>query len=241
MMQTRRTSLAAVLALTLVSAPSIARGDSWMPLAPGTQWEYANLVGDVHEVQTITGQRTVRGRVVAVKSYSVGPDAGLENFWLLDADGSVLLAGFMNPSVTLALAYEPPIRFLAVPPATGPQPVQHIVAHDLLTDAVVNEFDVQLAQTLAQVSVPFLGPTPVYATGVARISPPAGQALAGGTSLTLDGRPLPSGSAGSETDWFLDLIGEVLYLSSDQFGLTAFGLPTPTVKTSWGAIKRLYH
>jgi hypothetical protein len=239
MMQTRRISLAAVIALTLVSAPSIARGDSWMPLAPGTHWEYANLVGDVHEAQTITGQRTVRGRTVAVKSYAEGPDAGLQNYWLLDADGSVLLAGFMNPSVALALSYEPPIRFLAVPPAYGPQPVQHIVAHDLLTDAVVNAFDLQLEQALAEVSPPFYF-TPVFATAVGQLSPPVGTPLVSGISLTLDGRRLPSGFTGPETDFFNYSVGVVLYQSSDQFGLTVFGLPTPTAKTSWGAIKRLY-
>ena len=136
MRQSPRFALAVVVLLTFVSAASIARGDSWMPLAPGTRWEYRG-VGGAREVQTITGQTEVRGRVVSVKSYSDGPDDGLDNYWLLDADGSVLLAGFLNPSAAFALAYEPPIRFLPVPPDPGPQPAQHIVAHDLFTDAVV--------------------------------------------------------------------------------------------------------
>ena len=57
-------------------------------------------------VETITGQTLVRGRVVAVKSYTDGPDAGLQNYWLLAPDGSVMLAGFSNPSAALAWAYD---------------------------------------------------------------------------------------------------------------------------------------
>lgn len=240
MTPTSRFLFSATLAISLVSAPSIARGGSWMPLTTGTYWEYTNLLEDVHEVQTITGQQTVRGRVVAVKSYSVGPDAGLQNYWLLDADGSVLLAGFTNPSLALALAYEPPIRFLPLPPAgDGLQPVQHIVAHNLLTDAVVNEFDLQLNIEIVQVGVP-ISPAPEFCRGVAQVSPPAGQAPVQGISLTLDGRPLSAGPLGSVTDCFTLSVGDVFYQSSDQFGLAVFGLPTPTAKSSWGAIKRLY-
>src|SRR5690242_2957325 len=126
MQRAPRVTLAAVAALTLVSASSIALGDTWAPLATGTHWEYIGDAG-AHEAQTITGQTLVRGTAVSVKSSTGGPDDGLQNFWLLDVDGSLLLAGFRNPSAALALAYEPPIRWLPVPPGVGPQPVQHIV------------------------------------------------------------------------------------------------------------------
>jgi hypothetical protein len=236
-----RYALAVIVLLTLVSAPSIARGDSWMPLAPGTRWEYRG-VGGARQVETITGQTDLRGRVVAVKSYSEGPDAGLDNYWLLDADGSVLLAGFLNPSTAFALAYEPPIRYLPVPPEAGPKPVQHIVAHDLFTDAVVFEFDIQMELTGSVVLTLPAGTYP--AVGVGQIAPPAGQAQAKGISFTLDGRPLPPGdasvSAVTPSDWYSYGVGVVMYQSSDLFQLVGFGLPTATASSTWGAIKRLY-
>lgn len=236
-----RYALAVVALITLVSAPSIARSDSWMPLAVGTRWEYRG-VGGGHQVETITGQTVVRGSVVAVKSYSEGPDAGLDNYWLLDADGSVLLAGFLSPGASLAQAYEPPIRFLAVPPDPGPKPAQHIVAHDLFTDAVVFELDIQMELTG---NVILTLPAGTYqAVGVGQVAPPAGQALARGISFTLDGRARPQGNASggavTPSDWFSYGLGIVMYESSDLFQLVGFGLPTATASSSWGAIKRLY-
>jgi hypothetical protein len=241
MPQSPRFALAVVALFAFVSAPSIARGDSWLPLATGTQWEYRG-VGGAHQVEMITGQTDVRGRVVAVKSYSEGPDAGLNNYWLLDTDGSVLLAGFLNPSSALALAYEPPIRYLPVPPEAGPQPVQHIVAHDLSTDSVVFEFDIQMELTG---NVVLTLPAGTYqAVGVGQVPPPAGQALTKGMSFTLDGRPLPRGdalgSAVTPSDWYSYGVGDVMYQSNDLFELVSFGSPTATASSSWGAIKRLY-
>ena len=130
-----RLVFAALVAVTV--APTAARGDPWLPLDVGNRWEYGGT-GGAHQVETITGQRIVRGRVVSVKSYDEGPDAGLENYWLLDADGSVLLAGFMRPSEGIAWAYEPPIRVLPVPPVVGPQPFQNAVVYDLRDDRLVH-------------------------------------------------------------------------------------------------------
>ncbi len=236
-----RFALAAIVLLTLVSAPSIARGDSWMPLDAGTRWEYRG-VGGAHQVETITGQTTVRGRVLAVKSYSEGLDAGLDNYWLLDADGSVLLAGFFNPSAAFALAYEPPIRYLPVPPEPGPKPAQHIVAYDLFTNAVFAAFDIQMELTG---NVVLTLPAGTYlAVGVGQVAALAGQSLGTGNSFTLDGRSLPlgvaSGSAVTPSDWYSYGVGLVMYQSSDLFQLVGFGLPTATAVSSWGAIKRLY-
>src|SRR5262249_28381078 len=129
MMRAARVSLAAVAALVIVSTPSLGASPWTPPLADGTRWEYRGDAGG-HQVQTITGQTTVRGRVVSVKSYAEGTDAGLENYWLLDPDGSLLLAGFRNPSAGVAVAYEPPLLFMPVPPVFDPFPVQHVVTHN---------------------------------------------------------------------------------------------------------------
>ena len=241
MPQNPRFAHAAIVLLTLVSAPSIVRGDSWMPLDIGTRWEYRG-VGGAHQVEMITGQANVRGRIVAVKSYSDGPDAGLDNYWLLDADGSVLLAGFLNPSAAFALAYEPPIRFLAVPTDPGPKPVQHIVAHNLFTDAVVGSFDIQMELTG---NVVLTLPAGTYqAVGVGQVAPATAQSLATGISFALDGRRLPPGdasvSAVTPSDWYSYGVGVVMLQSSDLFQLVSFGVPTATASSTWGAIKRLY-
>src|SRR5262249_15369012 len=179
MMRAARISLAAVAVLAIASTPSIAASPWVPPIAIGTQWEYRGDAGG-HQVQTITGQTTVRGRVVSVKSYAEGTDSGLQNFWLLDAGGSLLLAGFRSPSAAVAVAYEPPLVFMPVPPGYDPYPVQHIVVPDLVTDAVVSEFDFQIQTFAVQLQLEF-DVTPRFVVGVAQLSPPPG-------TLTLDGR-----------------------------------------------------
>jgi len=235
-MRSARVPLAALAALAIVSTPSIAANPWTPPLDIGTRWEYRGDSGG-HQVQTITGQTTVRGRVVSVKSYAEGTDAGLQNYWLLDANGGLLLAGFRNPSAAVAVAYEPPLLFMPVPPGFDPYPVQHVVVHDLVTDAVVNQFDFQIQTSLLQLQLEF-EVTPRFVVGVAQLSPPPG-------SLMLDGRHLPAGSGAVSSpaplDFYGQVLGDVMYQSSELFSLIGYGLPTPVATSSWGALKRLYH
>jgi len=227
--------------VAVIVAPTAARSDPWLPLDVGNRWEYGGT-GGAHQVETITGQRIVRGRVVSVKSYDEGPDAGLENYWLLDADGSVLLAGFMRPSGGLAWAYEPPIRLLPVPPIVGPQPFQNVVVYDLFTDAVVFNgsfrFDVLEDVMLTVPAGSF------HAFGVGQAIPLPGPGVGSRPTLAADGRWLGAGPPSiylvETTDWFTEGVGEVQYKSDVLYQLLGFGRPTPTVHSSWGAIKRLY-
>ena len=235
-----RSALCVLLALAWV--PSTARAGTWQPLTIGTRWEYRG-VGGAHQVETITGQTIVRGRVVSVKSYAEGDDAGLQNYWLLDADGSVLLAGFNNPTTATAWVYEPPIRYLPVPPVVGEQPFQSVEVHDLFTDALVFvdnfRFDVTEEVTLTLPAGSF------HAFGVGRLTPLPGPAIAKGGGMTLDGRRLPAADPSiyitDTTDWYSEDTGVVQYKTGDLYQLAGFGLPTPTAKSSWAAIKRLYH
>jgi hypothetical protein len=239
MIRIPRPALGLLVVLTLV--PSVARSDTWQPLAVGSRWEYRG-VGGAHQVVTITGQTIVRGRVVAVKTYDESPDAGLQNYWLLDADGSVLLAGFYNPGAGYAWAYEPPIRILPVPPAVGPQPSQAIEVHDLFTDALLFadsfRFDVTEDVMLA------LPAGSYHAFGVGQFLALPMPPVAKGASLTLDGRSVASTGASlyviDTTDWYSEGVGEVQYKTTDLYQLVGFGMPTPTVKSSWSGIKRLY-
>jgi len=236
--------LSAFTTVALVSVPAASRAGDWLPLVIGNRWEY-QTAGGTHQVETIIGFTIVRGRTVAMKSYTVGPDAGLENYWLLDTDGSVLLAGFNNPGQGTAWAYEPPIRYLPVPPAVGPQPEQTIAVHDILTDNVIFtgsfRYDVTEHTALNE-------PAGSFDTfGVGRLIPLPGPALGGRPSLTLDGRHVPAQPPGiytiSTTDWYAEGVGVVQYSTGDLFQLVSYPNPSPvpTLATSWGAIKRLYH
>jgi len=175
--------LAPALILALVLTPSLARSE-WEPLAIGNRWEYRGTGGS-HQVEHIAGTFPLRGRVVAIKSYTEGADAGLENYWLLDADGSVLLAGFTSPD-GMAVAYEPPIRYLDTPPAVGAKPTQLVTAYDLHTNAVM--FTDYFRYDITEDVVLSLPAGALPALGVGRIEA-TGPALA--TRRTLDGRTLP--------------------------------------------------
>ncbi len=71
-------SLVLCATIVLLFQPSPAQAAPWLPLTPGMRWEYQGLAG-AHQVETITGFITLRGRVVATKSYAEGADAGLQN------------------------------------------------------------------------------------------------------------------------------------------------------------------
>lgn len=232
-------ALAACLALSLCAGASPAA--SWMPLTIGNTWEYQGDAGG-HQVETITGFSAVRGRGVAVKHYAEGADAGLENYWLLAADGSVLLAGFYSPAAGFGYAYEPPIRFLPVPPVVGQQPLQLVTVHDIVTDAVVStptlRYDVTEATLLTL-------PAGTFSTfGVGQMYTLPGPGADSGVRMTLDGRIVRTPSKSIyywvTSDWFAEGTGIVQYDTGELFQLVAFDHPTPTAQSSWGALKRLY-
>jgi hypothetical protein len=234
------TALCATLVFLLQSQPAPAA--PWLPLGLGTRWEYRGVAG-AHQVETITGTRVIHGRTVSVKQYAEGTNAGLENYWLLDVDGSVLLAGFNNPSAALAYAYEPPIRMLPVPPAVGPGASVQTTIHDLFTDAALYVYYLQYdVSEHVQLALP-AGSFDAFGVGQA-IMLPISQ-FGGGRTLALDGRTLAPSDKSiflvNTTDWYAEGVGDVQYISDDRYQLVSFGLPTPTARTSWTAIKHLYH
>lgn len=230
------------LAMSLALIPACALGAPWLPLTAGMRWEYRGAGGQ-HQIETITGFTTLHGRVVAVKSYAEGADAGLQNYWFLAPDGSVMLAGFLNPSASLAWVYEPPVRYLPVPPVVGPGPDVLTSVHDLFTDALLFQtsmrFDVTEQVTLA---VP-AGSFPTF--GVGRLVNLPGPGTAPQLALTMDGRALPPPAPGifyiQSTDWFSEGVGVVQYQSFELLQLVGFGSPVPVAHSSWARVKRLYH
>lgn len=239
MTRTTRLSIALVAAFGPALLPGSASAGDWLPLATGNRWEYQG-VGGAHQVETITGQTMVRGRVVSVKSYAQGVDAGLQNYWLLDADGSVLLAGFTQPGGT-SWAYEPPIRILPVPPVVGPKPLQPVSVYDLVTGLLVfsDNFQVDVTEEVTLT----LPAGSFHAFGVGSLSP-SRPALAKGGSIALDGRRIPASgpsiASSGTTDWFSEGTGDVQYNTDDLYQLVGFGRPTPIASSTWGGLKRLY-
>jgi hypothetical protein len=235
-------ALAACAAFAALFVPLRAFAADWLPLSVGNRWEYRG-VGGAHQAETITGQTTVRSRVVSVKYYAEGVDAGLENYWYLDPDGSVRLAGFKSPGAGLAYAYEPPVRILHAPPVVGiidlPGPVD---VYDLLTG--VFQFTTYLSYDVGEHVTLTLPAGTFDAWGVGQVIMLPGPSLKSGSRLGIDGRTLASSGAPiyslTVTDWYSEGTGDVQYQSSDLYQLVGFGRPTPVLASSWGNLKRLY-
>lgn len=235
-------ALAACALLARTAAPALA-GTSTLPLLPlelGNHWEYMGVGGTPNQ-EAITGTLTIRGREVTVKTYLSGPNAGLENWWLTGPNGEVLLAGFDNPTATLALAYEPPITICGGTPALGDSWTTNFIAYALpsMTPSAGLGITYGVLED-APVTVP-AGTFPCF--GVGQIAPGGAAALMSSHGLTLDGR-VASGAlkpaANVATEWLSRGIGVVQFNSGDLFQLTGYGNPTPTRATTWGMLKRLY-
>jgi hypothetical protein len=230
-------ALCAALALALSSVTAVAA--PYLPLVAGRTWMYQGDQGG-HQTETMTGTTTLHGRTVWVKHYYEGVDAGLENFWLLAFDGGVLLAGFHSPA-GYGFVYEPPIRYLPVPPVLGDQPFQPIAYHDFATDALLFSGAVRF-DVLEDVSLVLPAGT-YHSFGVGQYVPLPGPA-ATGARLTLDGRVVTSTGKSiavlEPTDWFSEGVGIVMYNVGQIYQLESLSGPTPTAMSSWAAIKRLY-
>jgi hypothetical protein len=210
-----------------------------LPLEIGNHWEYQSLGGD-HQVETITGTATVLGRAVFVKHYAEGLNAGLENWWRIGPGGDVQLAGFDRHD-GFSLGYDPPLTFCGASPVLGDLWPTHVVAYDMATMAVYAEFDITFsALEDVSLSVP-AGTFP--SIGVGQVLAKAANPVLALRGLALDGRQLkttPNTIASDATDWFSAGVGEVQYRSGDTYLLVSYGYPTPTLTTSWGALKRTY-
>lgn len=230
-----------LLALTL-TVPGSAQSDPWQPLEVGRSWEYRG-VGGKHQVEQITGTRVLRGRTVAVKAYSEGDDAGLENYWTVGVDGTVFLCGFNNQSfVPFAVAYEPPIAYLPGPPALGASRTTDVTAYNVSDGSVFATFTIHFS---IQEEVDLVLPAGTFhALGTGQGLPAPRGLQSGSRAFSLDGRvlsPALPGATSNATDWYSDGVGIVQYFSSDLFQLVSLGPPTSIAHSSWGAIKRLYH
>ncbi len=225
------------LGLALALLPAIASAADWLPLVDGMHWDYRSA--NFQETQIITGTRTLLGRTLYVKSFVGGPDSGLQNFWQVAPDGSVLLGGFDNVSAGLALAYDPPFPVLQTPPSLGLTWSTHSVAR--LIPSMVEYATIDLNWEVSEDVVLEVPAGSFHAFGVGQVPPTAAKVMAGGRAFTLDGRLVADpGKAAVATDWYSEGVGEVQFLASDLFQLVAFGPPLPATASTWGRVKQLY-
>ena len=237
-------ALVATLALTLVATRVTAA--TFMPLEPGTVWVYQGDQGG-HQTERMIGFFPLHGRPTAIKHYEEGVDAGLQNYWMIGFDGTVLLAGFSRPggapgSFDTGYVYDPPIRIFPVPPVVGPQPFQFIGVYDFVTDVLL--YTAQIRYDVFEDVVLTLPAGTFHAYGAGQYIPLPAPA-ANGTHLTLDGRLVTDSGKNiaitTPTDWYSEGVGLVQYRTSQLYQLTSFsGPPTATAQSSWGKLKRLY-
>lgn len=236
-------SLAALAVVAATCVLAFPARSAWLPLAVGNEWHYVDDGGDPH-VEVITEPVRVRGRPMFVKSYVGGLDDGLVNFWMLDADGSVLLGGYYRALIPFGLVYEPPVRIFPGSPAVGLEWSQHTRAIAIPDNVTFAEFDSDWrVQQQVRLSVP-AGEFECF--GVGQIAPPEFAAAPQGRALALDGRLAPASAASlspgpaSASEWYADGVGLVQYRTDVPYVLTACSLPTPVASSSWGRIKGLY-
>lgn len=238
--QGRPLRAAALFVALVVSQPAARAEASWMPLQVGNRWQYVGT-DSAHQTEVIVRTMTLRGREVFVKSYVEGPNAGLENYWLIGADGSVALCGYNRAD--FGVAYEPPLTLLAAPPALGRTWSTHTISYRLSDMTVHETFDIDWSvadEVMLQVPA---GTYHCYAVG--QVTPGVLLEPGPGRSFTLDGRPAPRTASTTAlpvviTDWFAEDVGIVQYESDDLYRLLSFGNATPVRAFSWGRLKSRY-
>jgi hypothetical protein len=229
--------LCAALIVASMGADAIpSHAQSYLPLAVGNRWTYDGVSG--HEVRVITGTATVRGRAMFVMSFeeSAGNE-GLDNYWLIEPDGDVLLGGFFRNVEHWGLAYDPPVRMVNVPLSVGAIWTTPVSYYTLPDTTLGGTFDITMEVFGDSVLTVPAGTFSAFGIGQ---SPQGGApAVIVRGAFELDGTVQVAG--GSAQDWYSDGVGDVQFgFGGDQFKLTSYAFPTPTSALSWGRLKRLY-
>ena len=224
---------AAFLLMGGLLAASSASAADWLPLKLGNEWTYVDD-GDNPHTETFTEIGHVRGRRVFVREYIGGPDDGLYNFWLKDAEGGLLLAGYYKPWYPFGLAYEPPVKIFPGVPAIGVEYSTHVYAISIPDNAPYAEFTVYMS-VQQQVTLNVLAGT-FTCFGVGQVAPPGPSFTAApGVTLGLDGRVIRDASSSlgtgpdTATEWYADGVGLVQYNSSTHSVSTNARLLRPSL------------
>jgi hypothetical protein len=238
-------SAALLLVLSiLIGAWQPAHAGSYLPLVVGNDWEYASPDGR-HETQRITGTTVLRGRTVFVKRYEQSVEnEGLENYWIEEPGGRLLLCGFFraDSGTGWGIAYEPPICMADAPLSLGRTWTTSSQSFMLPGMEPVSplevRFEVLEAGDLATPAGTFfaygVGAPQYVATPLARCSV-TGEAISasvrGASGMPAEAAP---------TDWYCEGVGVVQYSSDALYQLTGYGSPTAVAASTWGRLKNLY-
>ena len=224
-----------VAALLLASRPSMAGGQSYLPLYVGNQWMYSGLQG-ASETATVTGTVLIRGLETFVIRH--GPSTfneGLENYWSTSPDGDVLVHGFNRTLEGFGAIYDPPIVLLDAPLAVGRTWTQTVTNYTLPDTTPTTTFTISF-QVFEAGALTVPGGT-FYAYGIGQ-SPGGMTVLARAGTFSVTGRRITT--SGGATDWWAQAVGRVKYTADQEYQLEAFTGPTGTDAITWGGLKALY-
>jgi hypothetical protein len=233
-----------LIALLLVLSASAAAtrpasAQSYLPLAVGNHWDYASLDG-YHETQRITGTIELNGRTVFVKSYEQSTsNTGLENYWIEDANGRLLLCGYYISSPDSGgIVYEPPLCLVDAPLALGKNWTATVQAYRLPGMVPETPWQAQFEVLEAGDLVTPAGTFPASGVGQTQIFPTllAGRSASGEAVGASAGKS----AAVAPMDWYSPGVGVVQYNADAVYQLTGYGFPTAIVASTWGRLKSLY-
>lgn len=241
-----RWPLLAALFLVLFASASIHRpagAQSYLPLAVGNHWEYASVDGH-HESQRISGTTELNGRTVYVKRYEQSTsNEGLENYWIEEPGGRLLLCGFFVSSTeSWGVVYEPPLCLVDAPLSLGKTWItsgQAFMLPGMVPDSPWQvRFDVPEAGDLVIPAGTF------FAYGVSQAQPVlpmlAGRSASGEMVGASASRSSGMPAEAVPTDWYCPGVGLVQYASDAVYQLINYGSPTAIAASTWGRLKNLY-
>jgi hypothetical protein len=229
--------------VVVLSSMASADPPTYLPLHIGNQWSYDEPAPGQTEVRTVTKTVSVRGHEVFAIEY--GPsayNAGLENYWTNGPDGDVLLWGFWRKLDLYGYLYDPPIVYADGPLSAGKTWTTSATFYALPDTTLLfsDTFGFEVYEA-GVVVVPlgaffaygvgqYLGPTLLASVG----SGPGDLNLLGERDRSVRGQ------AGQPSSWYSEQVGVVQDVGG-AYKLRSFDRPTATTRSSWGAIKLLYH
>jgi hypothetical protein len=229
-----------ILALMSALVPSIADAQpDYFPLRVGNQWSYSGSAGGA-EVQTVTGTTEILGTTVFVVRFSQSTNnEGLEDYWSVAADGDVMLSGFFRSNEGWGFAYDPPVVLVHPPLAVGSQWIAPTTIYNLPDGTLFGDvtFGLQVYEEVV-LTVP-AGNFPAF--GIGQFIPGSGT---GSMPSSLQGQYTLTGErvagVSPATDWWTEGVGRPRYVSDQVYDLESYGIPTPSLASSWGSLKVLF-
>ena len=235
-----------VLALLLAAGPGATT--IYHPLDVGTEWHYANELGQTHS-RSMTGIQDVLGVETVVRHEEISESGAVidlfANFWTCDGEGDLYLHGAVNYMYGFEAAYCPPIMIVDSPLEYDKVWVtQDVQRCDLDGSNCDDPFDAAYIVCVEEEVLVPAGAFHSFGIGDYPV-PPRLQSLVG-IQFDVFGRRLPTGGLGSRffaRDWYSEGVGAVqfqYYTEPERMMRLEYWLPTPVEPATWGRLKALY-